>query len=188
MRWNWRGLIERLFRRPSQSQTQDAAPCTPSTEWAVNLSQYNFLDYREGLPVELVDAIRSAADGAFDVVAPAGCRWRRGWAIAQQKPLPWPYMYDCIKISLKDFVIQLPPDLVPAFQRHIINPRLGEKIYAWYDTTACAVKVMAYTGDYEEEESPGYDGFGRYDKNDEIVEGLVTAEGEWLEAPKCRYL
>ena len=165
-----------------------------SFEWCELVSICE-LDYRkdgERTYHELLDMIRAAADGAFDICDTATCRsLRRGMAVKQVKDLPWNYLFQCIKISDKDFQIKHPPSIARIFLKYIIKENAKDSIYAWYDSETDGIKVLAYTGRSEDEENtyPAYDGYGRYDTYYEIVEGVISPEGDsWIVTPKTRYV
>lgn len=162
-----------------------------NTEWAELLSGY-YLDYsKDGQATynELLDLIRKACDGAFNITGQPNCRYsKQGVAIKQIKELPWEYIFDCMKASGKDFEI-LPPDKIKSsFGIHL--HRKPARVYGWYDETLNAIHIFSYTGRFEEEEdtSPGYDGYGRYDTYYQIVEAWVSRKGEWVVKPKTRYV
>lgn len=125
-----------------------------------------------------IDLIRSACDHSFDIASNANCRVPvRPMVICQLKPLEWSYLYRCIKLSKKDFYIFL-PDNIKAFG--------GEKqVYAWYNKKIDAIECFAYTGNFETEEDcyGGYDGFGRFDKEYEIIQGAIDKKGHWTVKP-----
>ena len=82
-----------------------------------------------------------------------------------------------LKLSKKDFYIFL-PDNIKAFG--------GEKqVYAWYNKKIDAIECFAYTGNFETEEDcyGGYDGFGRFDKEYEIIQGAIDEKGHWTVRP-----
>lgn len=161
------------------------------TEWAEVLSGY-FLDYYDDGPdtyYELLNLIRNACDGAFNIAVQPNCRHsKQGVAIKQIKDLPWEYVFDCMKASGKDFQI-LPHDKIQSnFGIHLQTK--SAPVYGWYDEALDAIHIFSYTGRYEEEEdtSPGYDGYGRFDTYYQIVEAWLSREGEWVKEPKTRYI
>ena len=163
---------------------------TYNTDWAEEIGKYE-LDYQkvgEEFYGELLDTIRKAADGAFDVASPAVCRKSQERAICQKRELPWGYLYDCMKLSRKDFCIFLPDKIANQLLKHIVED--NKTVYAWYDSETDSIRTFAYTGNMEDEENtyPAYDGYGRYDTYYEIVEGYVNKEGEWLKEPKLRFI
>lgn len=158
--------------------------------WAVALSTYqprcqeNPFDFNAFRTI-----IETTLNGAFGVTQAARCRWQQDRAILQKHPLPWSYLYDCMKISHKDFVLILPFEIANDLRCHItVKERL--QVYGWYDETSDAIYVFAYTGKSEDEEntSPAYDGYGRYDTYYEIVEGSINKEGIWIKQPSKRYI
>ena len=160
------------------------------TDWAKRLGPYE-LDWQKmdrALYGELLNSIRQAADGAFDVGSAAVCRPLQKIAICQKKDLPWDYLYDCIKWSRKDFCILLPPCISDQFLGYVKED--GKPVYAWYEPEADGIRVLAYTGVVEEEEdtSPGYDGYGRFDTDYEVVQGIVNREGNWIREPYLRFV
>lgn len=161
------------------------------TEWAKALSGCA-LDNRDAEQAKynvLLELIRNACNGAFDIAAQPNCRHsKQGWAILQVKELPWEYVFDCMKVSGKDFRI-IPPEKV--------NIRFGKylhkkeaSVYGWYEAESDAIHIFSYTGRYKEEEdtSPGYDGYGKYDTYYEIVEAWMSRDGVWVKPPKTRYI
>ena len=162
-----------------------------STEWAERLKAFA-LDYRkdgQDTYYQLLDLIRKACDGAFDIARQANCRnSKQGVAIKQVKELPWEYIFDCMRASGKDFII-LPPEIVKSgFGIYLhANP---SPLYGWYDEDLDAIHLFSYTGRYEEEEdtSPGYDGYGRYDTYYQIVEGWLSRNGIWIKEPATRFV
>ena len=162
-----------------------------NTEWAEALGGY-FLDYRKDGQAaynELLDLIRNACDGAFNITGQPNCRYsKQSVAIKQIKELPWEYIFDCMKTSGKDFEI-LPTDKIKScFGIHLRNK--SARVFGWYDETLDAIHIFSYTGRYEEEEDtlPGYDGYGRFDTYYQIVEAWVARKGEWVVKPKTRYV
>lgn len=156
-------------------------------EWCEFLSVYDLSEYVDGIRTyrELVDMIRTAADGAFDICDSARCRHRK--AILPVKEVSWDYLYQCMKISGKDFQINLPSSIAGLFLKNIINIRNKEHVYAWYDSETEGVSVLAYTGREKEEEIiyPEYDGYGRYDTSYEVVEGVLdSTRTKWIRRPK----
>lgn len=159
--------------------------------WAEMLKT-NSLDYRKDgqeIYYGLLDLIRSACDGAFNISGQPNCRLsKQGVAIKQVKELPWEYIFDCLKASGKDFEI-LPPDKVKSsFGIYLKKKRAP--VYGWYDESMDAIHLFSYTGRYEEEEdtSPSYDGYGRFDTYYQIIEAWLSREGEWVVKPKTRYV
>lgn len=158
-------------------------------EWCRLLSVYA-LDYRkdgEQAYRELVEMIRGAADGAFDICDSAPCRnWRGCISVLQVKDLPWDYLYRCMMISGKDFRIKHLPTIADGV------PDDGDsRIFAWHDSETDGVKVIAYTGNVEQEENsaPAYDGYGRFTTRFEIVEATVSPDGNsWIERPRRRFV
>ena len=161
-----------------------------NTEWVDVLNGY-FLDYRKDGQAtynELLDLIRNACDGAFDITSQPNCRYgKQGVAIKQIKELPWEYIFDCMKASGKDFEI-LPPDKIKSsFGIHLLKKQAP--VYGWYDESMDAIHLFSYTGRYEEEDtSPGYDGYGRYDTYYQIVEAWLFRDGEYVKNPKTRFI
>lgn len=163
-----------------------------SFHWCEVLRRHHFNYRLDGRDVynELIDLIRSAADGAFGITDAANCRHRfQEMAVLQLRELPWGYLYRCMKISGKDFQIHLPPAVAQNLVRHIVRESEKDIIYGWYDPETKGVNVLAYTGRLEEEEntSPAYDGYGRYDTYYQIVEGILAPDGNsWLAEPRLR--
>lgn len=124
--------------------------------------------------------IRSACDNAFDIEGNANCRLTtRSMAIRQTKYLQWNYLYRCIKMSKKDFIVMLPEGINSSAFKGVSD------VYAWYNKKIDAIECLAYTGRIvvDEEPSPGYDGFGRFDKEYEIVQGAIDENGKWQVKP-----
>lgn len=136
--------------------------------------------------------IRSVDDGAFGVCSAPNCRHHyASMAVMQLKDVPWSYLFQCMKISAKHFdSVILPPKLAPDFVKHI-RADFTFCVCAWYDTEHDGIHVLAYNGHYHEEEntSPAYDGYGRYDTSYGIVEGVINADGTaWICPPSCRFV
>lgn len=150
-------------------------------EWAEMLSICK-LKGRVGEPNYdfTLDLIRNACEKSFDIGDNAKCRLsERPMAIYQIKPLPWEYLYQCIKMSKKDFHVMLPDDI----KSKIFEGK--REVYAWYNEEINAVECFAYTGRIEVEEntSPGYDGYGRFDRDYEIIQGAIGKNGRWKVKP-----
>lgn len=150
-------------------------------EWAETLSICKFKG-RVGEPDYdfTLDLIRNACDKSFVIGGNANCRLtKRSMAIYQVKPLPWEYLYQCIKMSKKDFHVMLPDGI----ESKIFEGK--EKVYAWYNEEINAVECFEYTGkiEVEEDTSPGYDGYGRFDKEYEIIQGAIDKNGRWKIKP-----
>lgn len=175
----WLNILEKV----KETKTYD-------TEWAKKLCPYelNIRSLEKELYYELIHIIRKTADGAFDIESAATCRNSRGLAIVQKRELPWDYLYECMKLSQKDFCILLPNEMFDELIKHIEKDR--KTVYAWYDTETDSIRTFAYTGNLEEEENtyPAYDGYGRYDTYYEIVEGYLSKDGKWLKEPKRRFV
>ena len=144
-------------------------------EWAELLS---ICKYKGGMRdpdyAFTVDLIREACDHSFDIGSNANCRIsKRPIAVFQIKPLPWDYLYQCIKLSKKDFNVMLPDGI----DSKIFEGK--DKVYTWYNKDIDAIEFFAYTGRFEVEEdtSPGYDCFGRFDKDYEIIQGAINEKG-----------
>ncbi len=163
-----------------------------STEWAEMLGLYHLDYYRDGEDIynSLIDMIRTACDGSFDIYS--GFTRGIGIVIEQIKPLPWDYMYNVMKLSRKEFAIIVPKDLRWAEIRlDYTKPlrcfiyRIPERMLAWYDETNDCIRLKGYTGNWDQEEdtSPGYDGYGRFDSYYETIVGSVDADGNWVEQP-----
>lgn len=163
-----------------------------NTDWAERLAPYELDSYRtpKDLYNQLVDEIRQVEDGAFSVTGVLKHLRSCHEVICQVKEMPWEYMYDCMKLSLKDFCIKLPSDIADEFLAHVVEERRKQYIYGWYDAKVDGIRVFAYTGNVEDEENtyPAYDGYGRYDTYYEIVEGVINREGKWMTELKCRYV
>lgn len=150
-------------------------------EWAEILSICKFKG-RVGEPDYdfTLDLIRNACDKSFDIGGNANCRLtKRPMAIYQIKSLPWEYLYQCIKMSKKDFHVMLPDG---------IDSKMFEgknEIYAWYNKEIDAIECFEYTGriEVEEDTSPGYDGYGRFDKEYELIQGAIDKNGRWKVKP-----
>ena len=160
-------------------------------EWCEFLSLYELSEYKDGIRTyrELVDMIRTAADGAFNICDSAWCRHRN--AIRPVKEVSWDYLYQCMKISGKDFQINLPSSVAYLFLKNIIDTRNKEYVYAWYDPETEGVSVLAYTGNQKEEEIiyPEYDGFGRLDISHDVVEGVLDSTGKkWIKKPRTYFV
>lgn len=132
------------------------------------------------------DRIRAACDRAFEIEQEA--HGLRRIAIKPKQEMPWDYLVDVMIRSGKVFYIIMPEhlrnrseliDIEQPFEDYEYS--IPERMFAWYDEKAKLIKVKAYTGNWDEEEdtSPGYDGFGRYDSFYESLNGEVTLEGEW---------
>lgn len=174
-----------------------------STEWARVLSQYRSILSNHDEDREINDMVCHAAGGAFglgDWSYPLRIhRSSIGKCITQERDLPWEYLYDCIKLSRKDFIIFLPKGIDSHFFSHIKYGRSSlhygqrdkkiSRAYAWYDPKADGILVFQLTGDCKDEENtyPAYDGFGRYDTLYEIVEGIIGRDGNWIKEPVCRF-
>jgi len=151
------------------------------TDWAEMLSICKFKGHVGEPNYDFtIELIRNACDNSFDIASNANCRLTtHPMVISQIKPLPWNYLYKCIRISKKDFHITLPDG---------IDSRIfegGNKVYAWYNKKIDAIECFAYTGNIEvdEDTSPGYDGFGRFDKEYEIIQGAIDEHGHWRVKP-----
>lgn len=155
-------------------------------EWAEIVGMYRLDRIKDGQEYydELLNLIRSVCDGSFDICVNAKCRLsRHSVAILQKKPLPWSYLFSCMRLAKKDFVIIL-PDSVRI--KTVGGRRLSvANVYAWYDKHVDAIECFAYTGNtvIEEDTSPGYDGFGRFDVSREVVRGSIRQDGKWLVKP-----
>ena len=173
-----------------------------STDWAKKLSFYREIPryYDEG--AELWNMIRNIDNGAFDVndgdYGLQNYRSSSGMCVIQKKDLPWDYIYECIKLSRKDFIIFLPIGISDQFfgymnysmasSHYFFYGKYGKKIcqaYAWYDSQTEGIFVCQLTGISKDEENtyPAYDGFGRYDTLYKIVNGIVGKDGQWLKEP-----
>ena len=174
-----------------------------STEWARELSQYRSISPNPAEDRETKDMVCQAAGGAFrlgDWTYRLGIhRSSTGKCITQERDLPWEYLYDCIKLSRKDFIIYLPKGIAGRFFSHInygksslhyvLREKKISRAYAWYDPKADGILVFQLTGACKDEENtyPAYDGFGRYDTLYEIVEGVIGRDGHWVKEPECRF-
>lgn len=130
-----------------------------------------------------LDLIREAGEGFFRITDIATCRHGSSIAIGQQKELPWEYLFQCMKLSNKDFFVKLPDHL---HDNKFKANREGEVfVYAWYDAEIDAIQVFNNTGNIREEEdtSPGYDGYGRFDRDYERARGVIDANCQWKVKP-----
>lgn len=156
-----------------------------NNDWAYVLRDYALdihLDGEKNYKVCL-DLIREAGEGFFCVTSNATCRHRRKMAIVQQKELPWEYLFQCMKLSDKDFLIKLPDHLHD--NKFRANSDGEVFVYAWYDAVIDAIQVFVNTGNIREEQdtSPGYDGYGRFDYDYERVRGVIDANCQWKVKP-----
>lgn len=134
--------------------------------------------------------VRQACNGAFDVGDTARCRSEGGnRAIVQKRDLPWRYLYECIRLSGKDFHIFL-PKTAPCRSVPFRQETKRQHVYAWYDEESDGVAVLAYTGKWREEQItyPEFDGYGRFDYEDEIVTGIIDKDGKWMSNPQLRWI
>lgn len=83
-----------------------------SLEWCELLSIYNLSYNEDGEKTykELVEIIRSSADGAFDICDSAPCRHRN--AILPVKDVSWDYLYQCMKYRVKISKLSSPEALM----------------------------------------------------------------------------
>lgn len=91
-----------------------------------------------------LELIREAGEGFFCVTGNATCRHGRKMAIVQQKELPWEYLFQCMKLSAKDFLVKLPDYLHD--DKFRANSEGEVFVYAWYDAEIDAIQVFANTG------------------------------------------
>ena len=153
--------------------------------WAIVIRDYaldSYLDGEENYKACL-GIIREAGEGFFRVADNSGCRYDRSAAIVQLRELPWEYLFQCMKLSGKEFLVKLPDHLQDSKFRANSN---GEVlVYAWYDAEIDAIQVFNNTGNIREEEdtSPGYDGYGRFDHYYERVRGVIDANCLWKVKP-----
>jgi len=155
-------------------------------DWAFVLRDYALDIHLDGEKnyKACLEIIREAGKEFFCATGNATCRlFRRNMAIVQQKELPWEYLFQCMKLSDKDFLVKLPDYL------HDNNFRANSDgevfVYAWYDAEIDAIQVFANTGNIREEQdtSPGYDGYGRFDCAYERVRGVIDANCQWKIKP-----
>lgn len=159
-------------------------------EWCELLSLYQLNEYKDGARTykELVEHIRSSANGAFDICDSAPCRHRK--ALLPVKDVAWDYLYQCMKISGKDFIIKLPCGIDGIFMSHVDKAKRNS-VYSWYDPETEGIAVLAYTGREKEEVNiyPEFDGYGRYDTYYEVVEGVLDPSGDkWIKRPKTHFV
>ena len=88
------------------------------------------------------DIIQEAGDGFFRITGNATCRYSRNMAILQMKELPWEYLFQCMKISDKDFLIKLPTHLHD--NKFRANSDGEVYVYAWYDPELNAIQVFNF--------------------------------------------
>lgn len=160
--------------------------------WAKLLSRYAFDSEHDGRwgYMACCGIIRQACHGAFDVCLTARCRRDESkMAVCQKRDLPWIYLFECMRISDKDFYLFLPRTAPcgsvpfdPDFKRQCV--------YAWYDEASDGIEVLAYTGKWREEEItyPEYDGYGRFDYEDQVVSGTIGRNGKWISKPELRWV
>ena len=81
-------------------------------EWAELISLYKLVRYDDGPETfeSLLEMIRTACDGAFDVVFAPHIK-APGPHIMQHKWLPWDELFDIMKLSGKNFIIDLPQEV-----------------------------------------------------------------------------
>lgn len=93
-----------------------------------------------------------------------------------------------MKASGKDFEVLPTEKIKSCFGIHLYTK--PARVYGWYDEALDAIQIFTFTGRDKEEEdtSPGYDGYGRFDTCYQIVEAWVSQEGEWVVKPKTRYV
>ena len=86
-------------------------------------------------------------------------------------------------LSNKDFLVKLPDHLHD--NRFKANSDGEVFVYAWYDAEIDAIQVFDNTGNIREEQdtSPGYDGYGRFDRDYERVRGVIDANCQWKVKP-----
>ena len=154
-------------------------------DWALVLRDFaldSHIDGEKNYKVCL-DLILEAGEGFFRVMGNATCRYRRSMAIVQLKELPWEYLFQCMKLSNKDFLVKLPDHLHD--NRFKANSEGEVFVYAWYDAEIDAIQVFDNTGNIREEQdtSPGYDGYGRFDRDYERVRGVIDANCQWKVKP-----
>lgn len=153
-------------------------------DWALVLRDYTLNNHLDGEKnyKACVDIIEEAGEGFFRITSNAICR-HSGNAIIQMKELPWEYLFQCMKLSDKDFLVKLPAHLQD--NKFRANSDGDVYVYAWYDDKIDAIQVFANTGDIREEEdtSPGYDGYGRFEHYYERVRGVIDANCQWKVKP-----
>lgn len=154
-------------------------------DWALVLRDYA-LDYHidgEKNYNVCLDLILEAGKGFFRVTGNATCRNSSSMAIVQLKELPWEYLFQCMKLSNKDFLVKLPNHLHD--NKFKANSEGEVFVYAWYDAEIDAIQVFNNTGNIREEQdtSPGYDGYGRFDRDYERVRGVIDANCQWIVKP-----
>ena len=154
-------------------------------DWALVLRDYALDRHLDGEKNynACQDIIQEAGDGFFRITGNATCRYSRNMAILQMKELPWEYLFQCMKISDKDFLIKLPTHLHD--NKFRANSDGEVYVYAWYDPELNAIQVFNNTGNIREEEdtSPGHDGYGRFDRDYERVRGVIDAKCQWKKKP-----
>ena len=154
-------------------------------DWALVLRDYALdihIDGEKNYKVCL-DLIIEAGEGFFRVTGNAACRHSRSMAIVQLKELPWEYLFQCMKLSNKDFLFKLPDHLHD--NKFKANSEGEVFVYAWYAAEIDAIQVFDNTGNIREEQdtSPGYDGYGRFDCDYERVRGVIDANCQWKVKP-----
>lgn len=156
--------------------------------WADSLRELELNPYKLGWELYGIvrDRIREACNGAFEIEEEEHGSRRN--AIKPKQEMPWDYLVDVMIRSCKLFYIILPEhlrnrsdliDIEQPFEDYEYS--IPERMFALYDEKEKIIKVKAYTGNWIEEEdtSPGYDGFGRYDSFYESLNGKITLDGEW---------
>ena len=153
-------------------------------DWALVLRDYALNSYIDGEKnyQMCLDLIREAGEGFFRITGNATCRHGRSIAIGQLKELPWEYLFQCMKLSNKDFLVKLPDHLHD--NKFKANSEGEVFVYAWYDAKIDAIQVFNNTGNIREEDTfPGYDGYGRFDRYYERARGVIDANCQWKVKP-----
>lgn len=126
----------------------------------------------------MVDCVENESQGAFYLDKYSG-------EIVQKTDLPWDYMFDVIKnASMFSFVVRMA--LPPHFKLRKPSPKRGTMLAA-YREEQDAVLLRVYTGN-RREDLTGYDGFGREPDELEVVEGLRSREGNWIEELRIKWI
>ena len=150
-------------------------------EWAELISLYKLVRYDDGPETfeSLLEMIRTACDGAFDVVFAPHIK-APGPHIMQHKWLPWDELFDIMKLSGKNFIIDLPQEVNWVGYRFRRDTDGEIRVYARYDDTTDTILLRHFTGREEEEENtaPAYDGYGRYDTYYECLTTRIVRRGQ----------